>query len=501
MINGNTQPNKGYQEILDPHMTGAASNANSSNYDLQSIKNFILADERFSNQSPSPSTPETELTKVALFIISGESNSGGYALNSEAPTNEIGLRSEVKILNNTTLAFENLNIGVNNLLAHTGLSNGLTHGFELPIANAVRDSALNFSETFIVKTGQGGSRISEWVEGGQYFNTYKQRVQAALNLLKEQGKTPYIFLIYSQGINDALAAYSAESWKADTLAHLQKLRSKVGFCPILLTKFMNPYSGYNAKLDEIEQVNSLNIAISATDAALRDENHWSYNGFRTLFSRMIPHINRIAKEYAINQNRALFEHINMIPNTNNSSNSSNSGNQGNSSGSNSSGLLTWGNFVNARELNGYIECVGNNTPSGGRATQTINAQQPFSIIVDIPTTVSDSNATVVYLDENQADDFAWITGKVFLAGVYQYEGSLFTPIGGYAATPAGLAGSGDKIKIEKSGNDLVYSRSVNGGQSYNVITTATGVLTGKNTLYVKTLFAVAGAYKVKVSMN
>lgn len=496
MINSNTQAKKAYQEILDPHMTGAASNANSSNYDLQAIKNFILADERFSN--PSPSTPESEVTKVALFIISGESNSGGYALNSEAPTNEIGLRSEVKILNNTTLAFESLNIGVNNLLGHAGLSNGVTHGFELSIANAVRESALNFSETFIVKTGQGGSRISEWVEGGQYFNTYTERVQVALNLLQEQGKTPYIFLIYSQGINDALASYSADTWKIDTLAHLQKLRSKVGFCPILLTKFMTPYNSYNAKIEEIGEVNSFNIPISAEGAGLRDANHWDYNGFRAIFSSMIPNINRIAKEYAINQNLALFQHTILIPNTNNSGNQNNTGNEG---GSNSSGLLSWSNFINAQENNGYIECLGNNTPSGGRATQTINAQQPFSIIVDIPTNVSDSNATVVYLDDNQSDDFAWITGKVFVAGVYQYEGSLYTPIGGYAATPAGSAGSGDKIKIEKSGNDLVYSRSIDNGQNYNVIATATGALTNKNTLYIKALFAVGGAYKVKVSIN
>ena len=51
--------------------------------------------------NPTGETITSSITKrTALFIINGESNSGGYALNSQAPSNEIGIRNEIKILNN-----------------------------------------------------------------------------------------------------------------------------------------------------------------------------------------------------------------------------------------------------------------------------------------------------------------------------------------------------------------------------------------------------------------
>ena len=72
-------------------------------------------------------TPKLSNRKTILVVINGESNSGGYALNSEASPRELGRRRSVKILNNTTLAtFDDLDIGVNNLVGHTGLANGVT---------------------------------------------------------------------------------------------------------------------------------------------------------------------------------------------------------------------------------------------------------------------------------------------------------------------------------------------------------------------------------------
>ena len=70
-----------------------------------------------------------------LVIITGESNSGGFALNSEATTEEVAPRSAVQILDNDVLAFRPLDIGTNNLLGHAGLKPTETHGFELELAN------------------------------------------------------------------------------------------------------------------------------------------------------------------------------------------------------------------------------------------------------------------------------------------------------------------------------------------------------------------------------
>lgn len=100
---------------------------------------------------------------VPLIIIVGESNSGGYALNSELSSSELLARPAVQILNNNTLVFEDLQIGVNNLIGHSGLSNGPTHGMESGLANSI-ESGLNWGvdQIHLVKTGQGGSQVSQW---------------------------------------------------------------------------------------------------------------------------------------------------------------------------------------------------------------------------------------------------------------------------------------------------------------------------------------------------
>jgi hypothetical protein len=74
---------------------------------------------------------------VPLIIFNGESNSGGYADNSEALPSELAPRPSVQILDNIGLAsFLDLDIGTNNNVDHLGLSN-TSHGWELGLANSV----------------------------------------------------------------------------------------------------------------------------------------------------------------------------------------------------------------------------------------------------------------------------------------------------------------------------------------------------------------------------
>ena len=458
---------------------------------------FLLTNLCFSQTFSKKTTNSSYQTKknVALFVINGESNSGGYALNSQAPSNEIGVRNEVKILNNSSFVFEDLNIGVNNLIDHAGLSNGSTHGFELPLANAVRDKSIDFSEVYLVKTGQGGSRIGEWGVSGTYYQKFVQRVDSAKTILKRQGKTPIIFVIYSQGINDALASYSATVWRDSTISHFKRIRQKLGFVPILMTKFMSNYSTYNSQLDLIGTYNDFNIPIYTADATLRDPNHWDYFGFPTIFSRMIIHINRITNEYALSQNTAMY---NYLSNNLTSTVTSVSSGGGNSGTVNTAGVVSWTGFVNSLQSNDFLQMNGS-TPAGAKSSNTINAQQPFSIIVEY-LNLAEADAIVVYFDDVETDTYGWVQGKTFVAGIYQYSGGLFAPIGGYAATAAGSVTAGDKIKIEKNGNNLIYSRSINSG-AYEVITTATNALVGKSTMYLKALFAIQGSYKIKVSIT
>jgi hypothetical protein len=231
-----------------------------------------------SGSTPPPSN------NALVFFFTGESNSVGYAANSEAPSGELGVRSNVKILNNTSLAFENLNIGSNNA---NEIAN--THGWELEIANQINSGGIaGFTDCYIVKTGKGGTKIADWNVGGTWEVQMAARMTAALNLLTAAGKTPKIICFYSQGIND-VALNTAPVWKADTLSHFAHLRSLYGSTlPIIMTKFLSPFAVFNTAMDEIDTAESNTVAIDATGTTFNvDNTHWNYSGQKEMCNRMI----------------------------------------------------------------------------------------------------------------------------------------------------------------------------------------------------------------------
>lgn len=226
---------------------------------------------------------------VPLIIFTGESNSGGYALNTQATSDELLPRAGVQILNNDTLIFEDLDIGTNNLIGHAGLSNGPTHGWELMLANRVEGTTFIPAPCYLVKTGQGASTIAQWDEGdgSGYWTTFQARVDEAIDLLTTlTGSAPAPYIFYSQGINDSLASTAVETWKTKTLAHWDKIRAKYGMVPIVATKFMSYYSTYNTAIDEIVAQRQDTYAVETQDATLRDTNHWDYAGMKLVSSRM-----------------------------------------------------------------------------------------------------------------------------------------------------------------------------------------------------------------------
>ncbi len=236
------------------------------------------------DDSSSPSNPS--ITNP-LFIFAGESNSGGVAPNSSAISSELQSRISVQILNNTNLLFENLDIGTNNLIGHTGLESyqNNSHGWELGLANLVENNIFPNSKVYIVKTGQGGSTISQWNEMGFYWSEFKTRVDAALQI--DPTFTPILF--YTHGINDAIAGTNIETWKTATIAHFTKIRTRYGNdLPIIWPKLMSTYSAYNTAIDEVVEVTNNCWTVETTDLTLLgDGNHWDYNGMKTMIERMI----------------------------------------------------------------------------------------------------------------------------------------------------------------------------------------------------------------------
>jgi len=244
----------------------------------------ILANKRQPYVAIAPTPVDT-----FLIVFAGESNSGGYAVNADATTYERTARSSVKKLSEYTFLFESCQVGVNNKQDHAGHTDNAEHGWELGLANNVEAGTfVSKTQLHLVKTGQGGSLISQWNVGGTYFNKLTSRYNAGKDILISESKTYKPIIWYTQGINDAIAGTNASTWKAATIAYFTQLRTLIGSdTPILFAQMMVGTLGanYNTQINEIISEVPNCYLISSTSATLRDTNHWDYSGMKLLADR------------------------------------------------------------------------------------------------------------------------------------------------------------------------------------------------------------------------
>ncbi len=218
-----------------------------------------------------------------LIIFTGESNSGGIAPNSDATAGELAARPSVQIWNNTSGGFQDLDIGTNNLLGHTGLS-GLyddTHTWELELANIC---ATNGIRQYLVKTGQGGSVIANWNTGGTYYTTLVSRVNGART---EIGQLPVVFW-YTHGINDRIAGTASGTFKTSVQTHISNLKSSFPGAKFIMMKNMtnNGNDTYNTVIQEIADADDDVETIEVTSAGVQgDGNHYTYSGTKLIANR------------------------------------------------------------------------------------------------------------------------------------------------------------------------------------------------------------------------
>ena len=176
-----------------------------------------------------------------VFVITGESNSGGIGSNLHATPAELAPRPCVQIMNLTDgrFGFENLQLGVNNLREHAGLEEcfSTSHGFENELANAVEAGLFaGRKQVRLIKTGHGGSMIEQWVPGhvAGYWKKFIQRTGGA----KPQLPDNLQWVVWlSLGINDAIAGTPIDRWKQDTLVHLQRIKKELPGAVIVMTQF------------------------------------------------------------------------------------------------------------------------------------------------------------------------------------------------------------------------------------------------------------------------
>jgi hypothetical protein len=231
----------------------------------------------------------------ALIIISGESNAGGQVPNSNLTPYELSSRVSTKILNNTSLLFEYLHIGVNNLIGHQNLPNNLTSGFENGIANSADSGIYGISPVYIMKAGTGSGRISWFNDstiiyiGANAWLQLKSRADTAIKLLTNSNKgiTPKVYLFWTQGINDAINGLSATAWEDSTIHFFTKFRSRYGNVPIFMTYLPTSFTAYNTAITDISNVVNDCYALETSDATMQDAYHWNYSGMKIIASRFI----------------------------------------------------------------------------------------------------------------------------------------------------------------------------------------------------------------------
>lgn len=238
----------------------------------------------------------SDVSPVPLIVIVGESNAGGLAVNADLTAYELAPRSSTKILNNTTLTFQDLDIGTNNLILHQDIPDNATHGMENGLANCADTGLLGAIPIYILKAGTGTAKISWWndstfIYGGvNAWQQCKTRMDAAIILLNtiNNGVNPPIYLIWSLGINDALAGTNTSTWKDSVKSFFTKFRARYGAnIPIIMTLFVGgSYPPYSTKLSEIASEISNCFGVTCPLTTIGGV-HWSAAAFKIIASTMV----------------------------------------------------------------------------------------------------------------------------------------------------------------------------------------------------------------------
>ncbi len=509
---------------------------------------------------------------VPLIIITGESNSGGIGANSDATPTEQAPHHSVQILNNTTMLWEDMQIGVNNLIGHSGLESyaSSSHGWELVLADSVEAGQWLDNPVYLVKTGQGASTIAQWDVGQSYWTTFNTRVDAALALIASAGKIPLIYMFYTQGINDALGGTNEATWKQKTIDHIAKIRVKLGNIPIFMPEFMSVSGGayYNDSLTAIANEVPAVFLVSATGANVYpDNNHWTYQGMKVTGQRMIDSVcNVFGLRGAYFQSRSTYfldrvetpvfsppsgsfetsEDVTItcgtigatvhytvdgsVPDVGDTVYSTPLEFLATTTlkafavkaGMLDSAVVTggytlaaaipdpgydlvatdiagWTDLVACTSLGSTITASGT---GGGRSTVTIDPTKAFKVEVDWPSSGS-SNASVLYLDDVEADTYQWTGDQVFIVGPYNYEGGAYVANGGYSANAAGSVSYPAIVRMVNDGNDIVIQKSNDLGVNWSTIYTSIDALLNRTEpMYLKSIFAIgSGHLTVRVGVE
>jgi hypothetical protein len=215
---------------------------------------------------------------IPLVLILGESNAVGLGSFAELTVSEALPNPGIKAWNIGTSDFSPL-----------GFSDGATNeggvGFEIGLVNAVRAGTV--PEAYFFKRAVGGTRIDEWITGGQYNTVLFQRLNALKAKMTALGVQYQPIIWYSQGINDNIAATPGATWQARTTQHFAALREVFPTAHILMGLLTTPNAGYDVNLKAVATAGTNIQTVSSLSAPTQDGNHWNTAGYRMIGGRFM----------------------------------------------------------------------------------------------------------------------------------------------------------------------------------------------------------------------
>lgn len=415
---------------------------------------------------------------VHAVLHIGESNSGSPNNNSTASSEDLDPKPWIQILNNDTLAIEGMQIGVNNWIGHLGQTGEPTpdntyHGWELGLANSVEDGDWVSETVYLLRCGMGGSRIGQWGDEGLYWTTFLARLAAFKAALALEDKIPLFYVWESLGINDRYSVdppTEVSVIEAGITDWFARIRAAIDQqCPIICTKFMAAWPELSAMVHRLAELPGVYFVPGegAGYTLNPDGNHWDHDGNLTQALAFCDVCTNKIGEFAAYQ-ATVASWSNAMTFTD----------------------VVWTALTAATdEGSGIIEATSSGE-TGGRAVQEIDPRRPFVVEIAIES-AAESPVILVVLDDDDEQDYAWDVSQLFLTGTFQNNGNTGTFVGGYSggvnhgtidAFPA-------LLRLTKSGNDVITSVSIDGGDTFDDRHTAEDVLVGVTTAYVKAIFA------------
>lgn len=205
-----------------------------------------------SNSESTPTPPPFPENGVRVFLQTGQSNSRGRGLNSDATPEELAIQPQMKIWRlHTGGGFDDLEVPVNNQ------TSGTTHSIELGLAKYFNDYYPD-EIGYIIKVGIDGTPIIEHLPGGEvYDNFYPNFAIPGINRLISEGKIPYVYMIYSQGEADANPTNwpdgnNPTNYVARFDSWVAQWRSNIGAdLPIVVYQILDTYDPGSGQINEI----------------------------------------------------------------------------------------------------------------------------------------------------------------------------------------------------------------------------------------------------------